>query len=210
VQDATASIVFGTTPGARTKAAIQMVNTATGNSGGALTLSTSTATTLTERIRITSDGYLRMASGSGGIQFGGDTAAANALDDYEEGTFDVSVTFDGASAGITYGQRNFAYVKIGNTVYITGYVVLTNKGSSTGDARITGFPFTAAAGGATYSAFSLHINEMTFGGFPNGFITPSGSGIELLECSDAGVATNITNADFANTTGLIISGFYRT
>jgi hypothetical protein len=39
----------------------------------------------TERMRITSDGYLRMAGG--GIQFNGDTAAANALDDYEEGTW---------------------------------------------------------------------------------------------------------------------------
>jgi hypothetical protein len=28
-----------------------------------------------------------MVSGTGGIQFNGDTAAANALDDYEEGTW---------------------------------------------------------------------------------------------------------------------------
>jgi hypothetical protein len=64
VQDATASIFFGTTPGARTKAAIQMVNTATGNSGGALTLSTSTATTLTERMRITSAGNVGIGTSS--------------------------------------------------------------------------------------------------------------------------------------------------
>jgi hypothetical protein len=42
-------------------------------------------TSNTERMRVTSDGYLRLAGG--GIQFNGDTAAANALDDYEEGTF---------------------------------------------------------------------------------------------------------------------------
>jgi hypothetical protein len=138
------------------------------------------------------------------------SANANTLDDYEEGTFDVSVTFGGASAGITYSVRNFAYVKIGNTVYITGYVNLTNKGSSTGGAAISGLPFTSAAGNATYSAFSLHIDSMTFGGFPNGFIGPSSSGISLFEITDAGVGTAITNADFTNTTGLIISGFYRT
>jgi hypothetical protein len=37
----------------------------------------------TEKARITTDGYLRLAGG--GIQFNGDTLAANALDDYEEG-----------------------------------------------------------------------------------------------------------------------------
>jgi hypothetical protein len=45
------------------------------------------ASTPTERMRITSDAYVRLAAGTGGIQFGGDTAAANALDDYEEGTW---------------------------------------------------------------------------------------------------------------------------
>jgi len=177
-----------------------------------------------ERMRIDSSGNVlvgittaRANAGdvqvSKGISFPATQSAqsdVNTLDDYEEGTFDVSVTFGGASAGITYSQRNFAYVKIGRTVYITGYVLLSNKGSSTGSAAITGFPFVAATGNATHSAFSFHINAMTFDGFPNGFIIPGTSRIELYECSDAGVATTITNADFTNTTGLIISGFYRT
>jgi hypothetical protein len=135
---------------------------------------------------------------------------ANTLDDYEEGTFDVAVAFGGASAGITYTQRNFAYVKIGNTVFISGYVVLSNKGSSTGNATITGLPFTSASGNATYSAFSLHIANTTFGGFPNMFISPSSAVLDFYECSDAGSVSAITNADFGNTSGLIISGFYRT
>jgi len=135
---------------------------------------------------------------------------ANTLDDYEEGTFDVAVAFGGASTGITYGQRNFSYVKIGNTVFISGYVVLSNKGSSTGNASITGLPFTSASGNASYSAFSLHIANTTFGGFPNMFISPGFAVLDIYECSDAGSVTAITNADFTNTSGLIISGFYRT
>jgi hypothetical protein len=49
------------------------------------------ASSPTERMRITSDAYVRLAAGTGGIQFNGDTAAANALDDYEEGTSATSM-----------------------------------------------------------------------------------------------------------------------
>jgi hypothetical protein len=66
-------------------------------------------------MRITSDGYVRLNSSSGGIQFNGDTAAANALDDYEEGSFTPSslgTTF--SSISVTFGR----YIKIGNQVTI--------------------------------------------------------------------------------------------
>ena len=61
---------------------------------GRLTFSTTAdgASVPTERMRITSDAYVRLASGTGGIQFNGDTAAANALDDYEEGTWTPNLT----------------------------------------------------------------------------------------------------------------------
>lgn len=58
VLDSTATLTFGTTPGARTKAQVAMVNTSIGNSGGALVFKTSGATTLTERMRIDSSGNI--------------------------------------------------------------------------------------------------------------------------------------------------------
>jgi hypothetical protein len=69
----------------------------------------------TERMRITSDGYTRLSASSGGIQFNGDTAAANALDDYEEGSFTpshVGTTFSTVTP--VFGR----YIKIGNQVTI--------------------------------------------------------------------------------------------
>jgi len=51
---------------------------------------------------------------SGGISFNGDTAAANALDDYEEGTWTPTVT-NGAS-GVTVDASNCIYVKVGSLV----------------------------------------------------------------------------------------------
>jgi hypothetical protein len=119
------------------------------------------ASSPTERMRITSDGYVRLASGTGGIQFNGDTAAANALDDYEEGTW-TPIISDGtndATAGATNQGR---YTKIGNRVYIDAFVETSSLGSVTGDIRITGFPFTsvnseAPGGGASCFADRLNI-----------------------------------------------------
>jgi hypothetical protein len=51
-----------------------------------------TAFTPTEICRVTING----------LTFNGDTAAANALDDYEEGTWTMGVSFGGASVGVTY------------------------------------------------------------------------------------------------------------
>jgi hypothetical protein len=96
----------------------------------------------TERMRITSDAYVRLASGTGGIQFNGDTAATNALDDYEEGTFTpvIEGTTTAGSAG--YGTRVGKYTKIGNMV--TVYCAVTwYSGTGTGNVRVTGLPFTS-------------------------------------------------------------------
>ena len=43
---------------------------------------------------------MRFNASTGGLTFGGDTAAANTLDDYEEGTFTVSVTADSGTPSV--------------------------------------------------------------------------------------------------------------
>jgi hypothetical protein len=96
-------------------------------------------TAAAEKLRITSGGYLRLASS--GIQFNGDTAAANALNDYEEGTFTPTLTIGGSSAGITYANRNAAYTRVGRLVTIQLAIRMTSIGSNTGDIKITGLPF---------------------------------------------------------------------
>ena len=102
------------------------------------------STTSAERARFTSDGYLRMASGSGGIQFGGDTAAANALDDYEEGTF--TPEFADATTGGTAHAGTGTYTKIGRVVTMTvGFANINTTGMTSGNAiRIRNLPFVLA------------------------------------------------------------------
>ena len=78
----------------------------------------------------------------GGITFGSDTAAANQLDDYEEGVFTPSLEFGGATTGITYSSaRGGSYTKIGRQVTVNFGFTLTSKGSASGDATLAGLPF---------------------------------------------------------------------
>jgi hypothetical protein len=104
--------------------------------------------TSTERMRITSDGYLRMASGSLGIQFNGDTAAANALDDYEEGTWTPVVadaTTGGNTGSATVTSAN--YTKIGGQVTVTATIanIVTTGMTAANALYIRGLPFTSSA-----------------------------------------------------------------
>jgi hypothetical protein len=100
-------------------------------------------TSSTERLRITSSGYLRLSSSSGGIQFNGDTAAANALDDYEEGTWTPALYDAGNSGATSITVETCQYVKIGKLV--TVYGSFTNDGDilDVGDwIVLSGLPFT--------------------------------------------------------------------
>jgi hypothetical protein len=104
--------------------------------------------TFTERARITSDGYLRLASGSGGIQFDGDTAAANALDDYEEGVFTVTMTPNTSGTISLFSTANaLSYTKIGSFVYVTGRIEVQSVASPVGTRVTIPLPFQAKASG---------------------------------------------------------------
>ena len=93
----------------------------------------------TERLRILS---------SGGITFNGDTAAANALNDYEEGTFTPTLIYQNSS-GLTLGTNSASgkYTKIGRIIYILGYINWSVSGSPVNDnIGFGGLPFSTATG----------------------------------------------------------------
>jgi hypothetical protein len=112
----------------------------TNQNQGALIIGTSdTNAAVVERVRITSENYLRLAAG--GIQFNGDTAAANALDDYEEGTW---TPVDGSGGGLTYVQASGNYTKVGREVFVRGFVNFPAT-ADVNQAIIAGLPFTTSA-----------------------------------------------------------------
>jgi len=80
----------------------------------------------------------RASIDSDGLKFGTDTAAANALNDYEEGTF-TGVGSAGSSTALTIDNEK--YTKIGNQVTI---VFTVNFSGSSGTLSVSGLPFAVA------------------------------------------------------------------
>ena len=149
-----------------------------------------------------------------GIKFGSDTAAENALDDYEEGDWTPDLQFGGAKVGITYANQYGKYVKIGRLVHVFGRVTLSSKGSSGGIARFFGLPYvtesitgtTMNIGSIWYSGFNLQ------GSIVQVVMRTDGNGNSFVE--PKGVTTNtedaIGDSDFTNSTDMCFSVTYRT
>jgi len=84
---------------------------------------------------------------SGGIDFsatGGPTNGtgdSELLNDYEEGSWTPLVTFGGGASGQSYTHQVGRYVKVGRLVHIQCYVVFSDKGSSTGTAKLANLPY---------------------------------------------------------------------
>jgi hypothetical protein len=169
-----------------------------------------------ERARLNATGAFVFAGGTTtadgiGITFPATQSAssnANTLDDYERGTWTPSITFGGASTGITYSAQYGYYTKIGNVVYYYCSIQLTSKGSSTGDALVTGLPFTASSATALFPTGNLRsVTELTVTAPSYATATRSNSTINLLD-NLLGTQQAITNSNFSNNTEFNVTGFY--
>ena len=133
------------------------------------------------------------------------SADANTLDDYQQGTFTPTVTFGGNSVGVGYNTNLGQYTKIGNVVVATGTIILTSKGSSTGNAFLGGLPYAANTaypmGGGTG-----RYDQISFVGWISG--TVYGATVQLIERTTSGTPSAITNADFADTAEIYWSCIY--
>ncbi len=145
---------------------------------------------------------------NGGIFLGG-SAAANKLDDYEEGTWTPTIEFSGASVGVTYSKQNGFYTKVGNLVTASCYVVLSSKGTSTGDAKIEGLPFTSSATANQLTNGAFRPQDISFNGVITSFLNVSSTTLNMFECTDAGVSSAIDDTNFTNTTSLMATINYR-
>ena len=169
-------------------------NSGTGSAGSIIfaTKAAAVDTSLTERVRILNDG---------GLTFNGDTAQANALDDYEEGAWTMGVSFGGGTTGITYGSNTGRYTKVGRIVTVAGYLSLSSKGSSTGTASLTGLPFSGGTGGVA----SCFLSLVTYTGTPQFVGLSSESTVRIYQLTEAGAITQLTDTNFSNTSEIYIT-----
>jgi len=124
---------------------------ATANNGyGRFVFTTQHGTSVGTRLMIDNDG----------VKFNGDTAAANALDDYEEGTFSPTVASGGTASSYTH-QYGY-YIKIGRVVHWQIYMAINGSGSS-GGFTLGSFPFTSGAYNSTaYGVATVGYANNTF------------------------------------------------
>jgi hypothetical protein len=111
---------------------------------------------------------------------------ANTLDDYEEGTWTPVYNFStsGAATTVSYGS----YVKVGQTVFISCYIYLNSGTAVTGEATITGFPFTSFATAGAYYGFAVGMARRFTTDMPN-FRVYMNNNLTV-----AGMMKNATNA----------------
>jgi len=145
-----------------------------------------------------------MVHPDGGICFGSDTAAANALDDYEEGTFTVVVSSGITSVG--YSVQDGYYTKIGNLIMFNIRVVTTSGNAQGSTFALDNLPLNAAVGQP--GGFAVRAYSSSFSSSNNQiFINPNDNTLSFYKLDGtAFLGTDITDHDGFD---LRISGVYR-
>lgn len=155
-------------------------------------------------------GMIDSSSGSGGqLKFPATqnpSSDANTLDDYKENTFMPVLTIGGASTGITYSAQTGSYTKIGNRVLFEITILLSSKGSLTGNVAIS-LPFTAVTATAYHGTASVQPLNTVSTNYVFGDIG-SGASTMTMATFSAGAGSTITQAHLNNTSQFNISGHY--
>lgn len=129
-------------------------------------------------------------------------------DFYEEDDWIPALTFGGGNTGITYTFQLGLFTRIGRVVNLVGLMVLSNKGSSTGAAVISGLPYTAfngsqaaSAAGANFDAMGALVNNVVLSVINN-------TATMFPFTTDAGATRQLDDTDFTNTSVIVIQVFY--
>lgn len=179
------------------------------------TLGVTGATTLSSTVNVTGAATLSSTLDVTGAATVGGTlgvtgvATFTAAPVFPVGTFTPALKFGGGSTGMT-GTFEGAYVRSGQEVHVSIRIVLTAKGSSTGNATITGLPFTTAAffEGLSVKYFD-NLGASVAGIYPYMGVSTTTVTLTSLAAGGAASVANMTEASFANNTTLILTGTYR-
>ena len=160
---------------------------------------------------VTVDGVINLGAGtrrfkdlflSGGAYLGG-TAAANKLDDYEEGTWTPVIKAIGTGGNnATYNVGSSGYTKVGRSVTVHTYISSININAITGGTYITlqGLPFSST----NYGDFTIAYKGgswATAGNIIGGYVQDGTSYAYFMRAD--GVEANQTSTDVTMTKAMI-------
>jgi hypothetical protein len=129
---------------------------------------------------------------------------------YQEGVFTPVLSFGSGSTDIAFSDRQGNFTRIGNRVVFDIYIVLTNKGTSTGTVAIGGIPFPLAPSATARANASVSIQRIDGIGTANvDAVFPSTAGMKLVYIDGTGDPVDLTDANFRNNTQFWISGTYQ-
>ncbi len=153
----------------------------------------------TDRMLLQIQGSTKVAIDADGLKFNGDTAAANALDDYEEGTF-TPVIADASSGGNTgTGTVSGIYTKVGRLVTATiSLVNINTTGMTAGNTMFfRGLPFTS---GSSEAIGSVVTDTVTLAGRTWLIASMGGATtwVTLKKCGSATDDSTLVVSDFSS------------
>ncbi len=123
---------------------------------------------------------------TGGITFNGDTAAANALDDYEEGTWTPALTAYAGTNPTVGGTKSGWYTKVGNLVTIGfKFDTLGVSGVTSGLMLISNLPYSISSSTPATGAINTHQINFTRSG-NNTFLPLGTAGFGILSSNNNG------------------------
>jgi hypothetical protein len=171
----------------------------------------------TERARFNAGASILCLSGGNtsatgtGIAFPATQSAssdANTLDDYEEGTWNITVSYSGSTSGVTYAARTGYYTKMGNVVMVQGAVSLSSKGTGSGTVRIS-LPFQTIGdrGGLAVG----NTQEITANNSPRELMVEGATSYCVIRYpTGTGGTAEILYGDISNSFYLVFGGTYLT
>lgn len=139
----------------------------------------------------------------GGLTFNGDTSTANALDDYEEGTWTAQIVGSSSNPSSDVTMSSATYTKIGRLVFVQFQFSNVNTTGASGGVRVSGLPFAANTAhgtgnvltyvGMTFPTTSTNISPYVSGTQISFYYSTSNQGwAEITHNATSGVYLAVT------------------
>jgi hypothetical protein len=132
----------------------------------------------------------------GGITFGGESAAVNALDYYEEGTYVPTVNLTSTPiTGITYTRQAGYYTRVGNLCHVSIWISWSARTTNSNSTACISLPFTSHNSGDYRGAIHVSTENCTYNDY--GFSSSSTRNIGAF--SGTHINTNVAYMELSFT-----------